>query len=63
MCGTIRSLESAYSAYAGSFIFDLRRKFLFFDFTAKKINVFSMPVSNNRCGFASSTGKVADYTG
>jgi hypothetical protein len=42
---------------------DLRRKFLFLDFTAKKINVFSMPVSTNRCGFASSTSKVVDYTG
>ena len=40
MCDTIRSLEST---YAGSFIFDLHRKFLFLDFTARKRNIFSRP--------------------
>jgi hypothetical protein len=60
MCSTLRSLESA---YAGSFIFDLHRKFLFLDFAAEKINICSMPVSSNFCGFCSSTGKSVDYTG
>ena len=40
MCDTIRSLKST---YAGSFISDLHRKFLFFNFTARKRNIFSRP--------------------
>ena len=40
MCDTIRSLKST---YAGSFIFDLHRKFLFLNFTARKRNIFSRP--------------------
>jgi hypothetical protein len=41
MCDTIRSLKCT---YAGSFIFDSRRKFLFLDFAARKRNIFSRPM-------------------
>ena len=37
-CGAIRSLKST---YAGSFIFDFHRKFLFLDFAASKRSIFS----------------------
>ena len=40
MCGPIHSLKST---YAGSVIFALHREFLFFDFAARKINIFSRP--------------------
>ena len=46
MCGTIRSLKSI---YAGSFIFDLHRKFLFLDFVARKRNIFSRPEMRPAC--------------
>ena len=35
--------RSLRSTYAGSFIFDLHREFLFLDFAARKRNVFSRP--------------------
>jgi hypothetical protein len=38
MCGAIRSLKYT---YAGSFIIDLRRKFLFLEFATRKRNIFS----------------------
>ena len=41
MCDTIRSLKCT---YAGSFIFDSHRKFLFLDFAARKRNIFSRPM-------------------
>ena len=37
MCGIIRSLKST---YAGSFIIDFHRKFLFLDFAAREKNIF-----------------------
>jgi hypothetical protein len=40
MCGAIRSLKAA---YAGSFIFHLHKKFLFWNFAAGKRNIFSRP--------------------
>ena len=40
MYGTIRSLKSTYAEH---FIFDLHRKFSFFDFAARKGNTFSRP--------------------
>jgi hypothetical protein len=44
LCGAIRSLKST---YAGSFRFDLHRKFLFWDFAARKRNIFSRPAIKN----------------
>jgi hypothetical protein len=41
MCDTIRSLKCT---YAGNFIFDSHRKFLFLDFAARKRNIFSRPM-------------------
>ena len=41
MCDTIRSLKST---YAGSFIFDFHRKFLFLEFAARKRSIFSRSV-------------------
>jgi hypothetical protein len=43
MCGAIGSLKSTYAA---SFIFNLHRKFLFWDFVIRKRNIFSTPVVN-----------------
>jgi hypothetical protein len=47
MCGAIRRYLK--STWAGSFIFDLHRKFLFLDFAARKRNIFSRPVVTTLC--------------